>query len=40
MDVFGALLMATVFTVKLPCGDGGQETYFLTLDEVKADVSV
>ena len=39
MDVFGTLLMATVFTVKLPCGDGGQETYFLPLDEVKADVS-
>ena len=39
MDVFCALLMATVFTVKLPCGDGGQETYFLPLDEVKADVS-
>ena len=39
MDVFGALLMATVFAVKLPCGEGGQETYFLPLDEVKADVA-
>ena len=39
MDVFGTLLMATLFTVKLPCGEGGQETYFLPLDEVKADVS-